>query len=446
LSQTTVLLKDAIVLDYLPVELNADAAPRVERCDLLLQEGRIAERGVDLAAPAGAGVRDLGGRVVMPGHVNGHHHLYSALAPGMPPPANTPHSFQDVLTEIWWKLDRALDAESIYYSAVAGAWDSLRCGTTLVFDHHSSLTAVGDSLDHVERGLRDAGVRGCLCYETTDRGGPGSRDMCLDENRRYLAKVRDHADAGVPWFRGMAGAHAGFTLENRTLELLAELCDEYGVGLHTHLCEGATDRELCRERGWPDPVSRFDGYGLIRKGSVFAHGIDLTPLELRLIDERGSWLVHNGRSNMNNAVGRAPVDRFPTNSCFGTDGLDGNMLGEMRTTFYRGNETGRASLGFAGSQQFWVGGYRLAREIFGEPFGSLDIGAPADLVICNDAHKSPLSEDNWLSLMLFGFHPWDVREVWVDGSQRYAYGDAAPYDGVACRSAARRIWDRMAAI
>ncbi len=197
--------------------------------------------------------------------------------------------------------------------------------------------------------MSDAGVRGCLCYEVTDRGGPGARDMTLEENRRYLTKLRERGDEPIPRFRGMAGAHACFTLEGRALERLGELCDEFDVGIHIHLCEGTTDREVCRERGWDDPVARLDAHGLLRRGSLLAHGVDLKPEELRLIDERGAWMVHNGRSNMNNSVGRAPVDRFPVRSCFGTDGLDGNMWGEMRTTFFRGNETGRGQLGFSGA-------------------------------------------------------------------------------------------------
>ncbi|MBK9304516.1 MAG: amidohydrolase family protein [bacterium] len=184
-----VLLTNANVLDYLPPQMNAAPDPRVETADLRIEGGRIVERGRGLAPREGEEVRDLDGRTVMPGLINAHHHLYSTLAPGMPPPANTPRSFQDVLTEIWWKLDRALDPEAIHMSAASGAWDALRCGATLIFDHHSSLTSVGGSLDLVERGLRDAGVRGCLCYEVTDRGGPGSRDTCLEETRRYLQKT-----------------------------------------------------------------------------------------------------------------------------------------------------------------------------------------------------------------------------------------------------------------
>ncbi|MBU1676140.1 amidohydrolase family protein, partial [bacterium] len=206
-SRTALLLKGAKVLDYLPVALSAAPNPRVELADLRIEGERIVERGEGLESRAGEQVVELNGRTVMPGHVNAHHHLYSSLAPGMPAPAETPRSFQEVLTEIWWKLDRALDADSVYMSAVSGAWDAMRCGTTLIFDHHSSVTAVGKSLDHVERGIADVGLRGCLCYEVTDRGGPGSRDTMLSESRRYLEKIAGN-DCDVPGFRGLVGAHA----------------------------------------------------------------------------------------------------------------------------------------------------------------------------------------------------------------------------------------------
>jgi len=441
-----VLLKDALVLDYLPLDLEAAPDPKVERCDLLIDGSRIAARGRDLAPPPGAEVKDLDGRVVMPGYVNGHTHMYMTMAPGMPAPATTPRSFQEALTEIWWKLDRAFDREAIHQSALAGGWDALRCGTTLVLDHHSSLTSVGGSLDAVSDALRKVGLRGALCYEVTDRGGPGSRDTALAENRRWLTRMRDESTTDVPWFRGCVGAHASFTLEDRTLEQLAELASEFDVGVHMHLGEGTTDRELCLDRGWPAPVERLDRFGLLGPRTLLAHCVDVTDEELVLLRHRRCWLLHNCRSNMNYAMGRARVEKFPERACFGADGVDENMLGEMRTSFYRGNESGRGSLGFSGARKLWVGGYRLARELFGEPFGSLAAGAPADFVICNQGHKSPLSGDNWLSLLLFGFHPWDIREVYVDGVRRFNYGDAAPYDGVSVRAAAKRIWDKMSAV
>ncbi len=439
----SLLLRNARVLDYFPPRLDAEPAPRVEEVDLRLAGGRVSERGRGLAAAAGESALDLAGAVVVPGNINAHTHLYASLAPGMPPPRSIPRGFADVLTEIWWPLDRALDAEAVSLSALAGAWEAVRCGTTLIFDHHSSLTCVGGSLDRLEEALAKVGLRACLCYEVTDRGGPGSRDTALEENDRYLRKLATRPAPPVASFKGLVGAHASFTLEDETLQQLARLCDQHGVGAHLHLAEGVTDREVSQDRGWKDPLERLVDFGLVRPGTLLAHGVELTPLDLQAIEERGAWLIHAGRSNMNNGVGRAPVDRFPPRAAFGTDGLDDNMWAEMRITFYRGNESGRGPLGFSGAARFWLGGYRLAREIFGEPFGSLDAGAPADLIVMQPSLKTPLSADNWLSMSLFGLQPWNIASVYVGGRRVFAAGDPPPYDPALCQAAARRVWDNM---
>ena len=438
-----ILLRNATVLDYFPVAMDAEPAPRVERTDLRLAGERVVERGPDLEPQPGDEVLDLAGVTVMPGNINAHDHLYATLLGGMPPPDTPLETFTDILTEIWWPLDRALDADALRVSAMAGAWDAVRCGTTLVFDHHASLSCVEGSLDLVEAGLEQIGLRGCLSYEVTDRGGKGLRDVTLQENERYLQKLADRSSAGVPRFRGLVGAHASFTLEERTLELLAGVCSRYDVGLHAHLAESAIDREVSRDRGWKDPLERFVDSGLVRPGSVFAHGVDLSPLDMQVLDEKQAWLIHCGRSNMNNGVGRAPVDRFPTRCGVGTDGLDDNLWGELRTTFFRGNEGGRGPLGHGDAARFWLGSYQLARHVFDEPFGSLDAGAPADLIVLNDYQKTPLTSDTWLNHLLFDFHPWDIREVWVGGRRAYRTGDEPPLAAAEVQNTAARLWKTM---
>ncbi|MBU8869283.1 MAG: amidohydrolase family protein [Gemmatimonadales bacterium] len=438
-----VLLKNGTVLDYFPAELGAAADPLVETCDLRMSGERIVERGQGLEPHPEDEVIDLAGATLMPGNVNAHGHLYGALAAGMPQPTSALETFTDILTEVWWPLDRSLDADAVYLSALAGSWDALRCGTTLVFDHHASLACVGGSLDLIEKGIAEVGLRGCLCYETTDRGGKGQRDMTLQENERYLQKVADGPKSGVPRFRGLVGAHASFTLEERTLELLAGICSKMDSGIHIHLAEGTTDREVSQDRGWKDPLDRLVDFGLVRSGSLFAHGVDLSPIDMQTLEEKGAWLIHCGRSNMNNGVGRAPVDRFPVNCGIGTDGLDDNMWGELRTTYFRGNEGGRGPMGFSGSDRFWLGNYRLAREIFGEAFGSLRPGSPADLIILDNFQKTPLNDGNWMGHLLFDFHPWDINTVFVGGKKVYQSGDKPPVEALKLQETAARIWIAM---
>src|SRR5688572_26798296 len=120
--------------------------PLVERADLRVDGGRIVERGVGLAAAGGEEVLDLAGHIVMPGLVNAHTHLYSALARGMPAPPTPPRSFVEVLERVWWRLDRALDAESVRTSALVGGVEAALSGTTLLLDHHSSPSWIRGSL------------------------------------------------------------------------------------------------------------------------------------------------------------------------------------------------------------------------------------------------------------------------------------------------------------
>jgi len=143
-------------------------------------------------------VLDLKGKVLMPGMVCAHTHLYSSLVTGMPPPRSAPKSFLEVLKRVWWKIDEALDEEVIRYSALVGAMEAVKHGTTTIIDHHSSPNCIDGSLEYIVQALEEVGVRGVLCYETTDRGGKRKRDKGLAENERFVSA---HSDDRM--FRGL---------------------------------------------------------------------------------------------------------------------------------------------------------------------------------------------------------------------------------------------------
>ena len=82
-------------------------------------------------------VIDCSGKYVTKSFAVGHHHVYSALARGMPAPKKTPENFPEILKFIWWKLDKSLDKESIKASALATAIACAKAGSTFVIDHHA---------------------------------------------------------------------------------------------------------------------------------------------------------------------------------------------------------------------------------------------------------------------------------------------------------------------
>jgi len=412
--------------------------PLVETADLRVEGDRIVERGPSLAARAGEEVLDRPGAVVLPGLVNAHTHLYSALARGMPAPRVPPRSFVEILERVWWRLDRALDAESVYLSGLVGAIEAALSGTTVLIDHHASPSFIRGSLDALRRALEEVGLRSALCYEVTDRNGPEGRDLGLAENEAFRS-------VQSPLTQGMIGGHASFTLSPESLDRLRELAERTGGALHLHAAEDKADLDDCRARYGVGLVQRLDAHGLLVSRTLLAHCVHLTEAEVAEAHVRGCWIAHNPRSNMNNAVGHAPTAALKR-AALGTDGMDGDMLAEARAAYLKMRDAGRGDA-LAATLELLAGGHRLAAALFGLPFGKLDAGAPADFVVLDYAPPTPLHTDNLGGHLLFGVDRSHVSSVmvagrWVVRDRRLVSVDAAAAFARA-RAAAAELWRRM---
>ncbi len=432
------ILTNATLLDLDP--------PRVQSGALRMEDGLITHRGKTVSAGRDDDVIDLGGAVVMPGLVNGHTHLYSALAVGMPPPPKAPRNFLQILQYVWWRLDQALDAESIEMSARIGALEALRCGTTTLIDHHASPRAIDGSLDRIEAGLRAVGLRGVLCYETTDRHGRSGREAGLAENARYLAKCRDH---GGGRFAGLVGAHACFTLEDESLRALADLSQESRCGVHIHVAEDPCDERAGRRKHRTSLIARLTAFGLLHERSIFAHGTHLDAAAIKRIRAAKVTMAHNARSNMNNAVGYAPVAEFGPRVMLGTDGIGANMLGEARAAWFIARHSG-ARLAPSDIVAMLAQSARRASASLGVTVGKLQPGAVADVVITNYRPFTPIHTDNLAGHLLFGLGPQHVESVMIGGRWKLRAGKVLECDEVGAREAAvgmaKRMWKRMATI
>ena len=256
------------------------------------------------------------------GLVCGHHHLYSAIARGMPATPKTPTNFTEILQQVWWRLDAALDLEMLRWSATLGAVEALMCGTTAIIDHHESPNAIDGSLSVIADACAEVGVRVVAAYGVTDRwnddgspyDGPWPPASSTRAATRGLAECeRFIRDGG----RGMVGVHAAFTCADDTLEASADLARRLGVGVHIHVSEDLVDAEA---------GSRLRS--LARDDWLLVHCVHLDrPLP--------GTIAHNSRSNMNNAVGYARPAARPNPIVLGTDGIGADMLEEFRLAYVR---------------------------------------------------------------------------------------------------------------
>lgn len=426
------LLKNAVSLALDP--------PSVKPLDIRIKNCDIAETGKNLIPKRGEEIHDLSGRFIMPGLVNGHTHLYSALARGMSGPKSAPGNFIEILQKIWWKLDRALDEESIYYSAMVGAIDAVRHGTTALIDHHASPTAIRGSLDIIKEAMWEVGLRGVLCYEVTDRGGKKERDMGLEENERFIKDNKNNVQ-----FRGMVGAHAAFTLGNESMRLLGEMAEKHDAGVHIHAAEDKSDVTDAEENYRCGVVDRLKEHGILRKDSVLAHGVHLNEKELLDIRKAGSWIMHNPRSNMNNKVGYAPMHLFKGRAGLGTDGFPSDMFEEAKIGFYKMQDSCKPA--YIGTPGLLHGNQELLARTFGKKFGAIGKGSLADFVILDYLPPTPVTENNLAGHFLFGMNSADVESVMVDGKwvvkNRVLVGFDLQSMYEKSAKAAKKLWSRI---
>ncbi len=417
------------------------APPQLKKTNLRIVGSKIAAERQSLAPLKNEEVIDLEGRLVLPGFVNAHTHLYSSLSRGMPMPSSPPRTFEEILKNIWWKLDVALDEEATYYSALLGAIEALKCGTTTLIDHHASPSSIKGSLDLIKKALTQVGLRGVLCYEVTDRGGKKKRDEGLAENERFIEENTTDESC-----RGYVGAHAAFTLSDESLNLCGALAVKHNTGVHIHVAEDLCEVKDAKGNYDATVVDRLARHDVLTNKSILAHCVHLSPREFETIRNKQCWLVHNPRSNMNNRVGYVPIHQFGEKLALGTDGFPTDMLEEAKFAFLKQRDSRtNDNVNFA---SLITGGHRLISNIFGKKFGTLEKGATADLVVMNYREPTPINKDNLLGHYLFGLRSSMVESAMVGGKwvmkDRKILGVDENEVFARSRQQAKKLWRRMA--
>lgn len=397
------------------------------------------------AAVPSARYLDAAGGLILPGLVNLHHHFYSALARGLDPRVSM-KNFGEVLDRLWWRLDRALDPQTVRISALLSVAECVRHGCTTVFDHHASPSCIEGSLGAIAEAVEEAGISAALCYEVTDRNGPEGAVAGIEENLRFLAERGDD-----PRIRAVFGVHASFTVGDETLAAIAERRPP-GGGCHIHVAEDPIDVEASGEAFGEGPVQRLESFGLLDEGALLAHAIHLRDEDYQAAAAAGSALIHNPESNANNGVGRLDVSAASEFGCLvglGTDGMSSAVLRALRFAFltHRGARRDPSS-GFELLPRLLANNVRVARRFFPEPLlGELAVDAPADVIVVDSAPPTPVSSENLFGHLVYGASEGPVRHTVARGRvllEDFGHTTLDPVELAArAREVAPDLWQRF---
>src|SRR5438045_1110670 len=436
----------------------------IEQGAVLVQGSRVGAIGSDEALRQqypDAQYVDANGGLIMPGFLCTHTHFYSAFARGMAIPGEPPRNFPEILERLWWRLDKLLTLEDTRVSAEIFMADAIRHGTICVVDHHASLNAVDGSLDVIAGAVEQAGMRACLAYEVSDRDGPAVSEASIRENERFIralrAERRQQAEAGM--IAASYGLHASFTLSPATLERCAAGGADSGVGFHIHVAEDISDENDSMTRYGMRVADRLEANHILGPRSIAAHCVHVNSGEIGRLAETRTNSVHNPRSNMNNAVGSAPVEemvRAGVNVGLGNDGFSMNMMQEMKAAYLMhklADGDPRVMPADLVLNLAFQHNARIMQAVF-SPFnanfpqlGALSIGAAADLVLLDYLPPTPLNSGNFPWHLIFGIDAHHLTTTMVAGRWLMRNRQLLTLDEARIHARSRElsqaIWQRM---
>lgn len=394
---------------------------------------------------------DANGQYVMPGSICAHTHFYGAYSRGMAMPGKPAADFPEILDKLWWRLDKALDHEAIYYSALVCMIDAIRHGTTTLIDHHASPNAISGSLDDIAQAALESGLRVSTCYEVTDRDGKEKARAGIEENIRFIRRYEkaELPERIFPTF----GLHASLTLDDDTLETCASAIPQ-GYGFHIHVAEHQVDEFDSIFRSGKRTIERLDAFRILNPLTIVVHAVHIDAREMQIIKEREAWVSHQPRSNMNNAVGLPQVEgmlNLGIPVCLGNDGFSNAMWDEWKAAYLAHKlwnrdprRMGAASI----AKMAWVNNAKLVQKLSGSEVGVIKEGAKADLILVDYKPFTPLSVENLPWQLVFGFQNSMVTTTIVDGKVLMRNGAITVLDEEqvmrAALQLAPKVWERYA--
>ena len=386
---------------------------------VVTDQGKIVEVGTTAALKAKypqAEFVDAKGGVIMPGLINAHTHIYSALARGLSIAGNNPTNFYEVLDGTWWAIDRKLDRKATRASAQALVIDSIKQGVTTIFDHHASFCEIPGSLMEIANVTREFGMRASLCYEVSDRDGEEKSLQSVQENKDFIDYCEAHPSEML---KPMFGGHALFTISDKTFDRM-EAANNGRVGYHIHVSEGMNDVYDSLQKYGRRPVQRLQDHNILGSNTILGHCIHVNSAEMDIIKETNTMCVNNPESNMGNAVGISPILQLYQKGILvgmGTDAYTNDMLESLKVALCSQKHNAcMPNVGWCEVTDMLFKSNALMAKRTGFPdLGMLKPGYAADIIVMDYLPYTPFSDENIDGHMLFGMTGRQCQTTMING-------------------------------
>jgi len=356
------------------------------------------------------------GRILMPGFVNSHVHMYGVLAHGIPT-ESAPAGFWPFLEDFWWpQVEDRLDQEMIRAAADWVCTEMLLSGTTTFLDILEAPATLPDALLMEKEIVDEHGLRGILSFEATERSGPEIGQRGLQEN---LSMIDACGDGDLT--SGMMCTHTTFTCSDDFIRQAYELAAANDVLLHAHCNEGVHEGSWCLEHNGRRTVEHYDHLGVAGPRFLASQCVHLSPDEFNLVVDRGIRCTHMPLANCEVGGGIAPVPELLEAGVtvgLGSDGYVNDIYEVMRGAFLIHKARLQDPGVMPAPEVLAMATETGARALGLDMVGRLEPGWSADLQLIDAAFPTPVNEGNLIGQIILSRSGHHVDSVMVAGSWR----------------------------
>ncbi len=363
----------------------------------------------------------LSGRIVMPGFVNLHNHGFNLYTRFMTIPMEgvDPSDFGDVLTRWYWpKVEDTNNHELTYLGNLLCCSEMLLHGVTTTADMLEGANVIPGGLKQVKKAFLEAGMRGVLSYEASERVSREHGQLGNSENVEF---VREH-NGKDGLVTGRMAVHTAFSASPAYLRQVRRYADELGCGIQLHIAQSPYEVEFIRKHhGVPGSVHLLEREGFLGPDVVAAHCIYVSDEEIDILARRDVKISFNVKSNQRAGNGVSPVHKFLSRGMtvgLGLDGINIMDMHEMMTHaafLTRIHNVDRTLLPAKQALEMATidGAAALGMK---DEIGSLEPGKKADIIVIDTRGKPSMHPMfNIWEAAAFAARGKDVEMVVVDG-------------------------------
>ena len=362
-------------------------------------------------------VFDASDKIVMPGLISSHNHMYGVLSHGMPIP-DAPSTFIGFLEVFWWPyVENLLDKDMIYHAAKVASIEMIKTGTTTHADILEAPYAIPGALNVEAKATEEVGIRSILSFEATERISKENGELGIKENLEFIKK---HNVSKESLTRGMFCIHTTFTCSPDFLKKVRELANQYKAGIHLHLEEGdyETIHALVKYRKLP--VELYEEIGFLGPDVLASQCVQTTPKEIKILKKYDVKISHMPVSNCEVGGGIAPIPQMLEEGLtvgLGTDGYIVDMFHVMRFAFLVHKANMKDASVMPADVVMKMATINNAKVIgMQDLIGSITPGKLADIITVKPKLPTPVNEENLVTqLVVFGEGSF-VNDVFINGN------------------------------